>query len=109
MDYFGHDGIDKVMQAQERFVAQNDDAYMLTRAASYFTYFGQNESEWFVNSPLDEYRDCRDSFYGYNNQHINEKGFALLAKRAAKNAYRILIEHKPPKLEQENIRTLFQK
>ena len=109
VDYFGHCGIDKVMQAQEHFVTQNDGAYMLTRAASYFTYLGQNDDEWFINSPLDEYKNCRDSFYGFNNHHINEKGFSLLAKRTAKNAYRILIENKPPLLEQENIRSLFEK
>ena len=109
VDYFGNDGISNVMQAQERFVAKHSDAYMLTRAASYFTHSLQNEREWFVSEPLEIYRNCRDSFYGYDNQHINEKGFTLLAERAAKNAYRILIEHKPPQLEQENIHALLEK
>lgn len=109
VDYFGHDGISNVMKAQERFVAKHSDTYMLTRAASYFTHPLQNEREWFVFEPLEIYRNCRDSFYGYNNHHINEKGFTLLAERSAKNAYRILIEHKPPQLEQENIHALLEK
>lgn len=107
VDYFGSDGIANVMKAQEDFVSKHDDAYMLTRAASYFTHPMQDGREWFVAPPQEIYRNCRDSFYGYNNHHINEKGFSLLAKRVAKNAYRILIARKSPKLERENVRTLY--
>lgn len=106
VDYFGSSGIYRVMRAQERFVAEHPDAYMLTRAASFFTFPGQNEQEWFVSPPDDTYRNCRDSCFGYKNNHINEKGFALLAKRAAKNLYRVLVESKEAVPEEENVRSL---
>lgn len=106
VDYFGCDGISNVMKAQERFGAKHPDAYMLTRAASYFTHPLQNEGEWFVSEPLEIYRNCRDSFYGYNNHHINEKGFLVIAKRATENLYRVLIENKQPLLEDELVRAL---
>ena len=106
VDYFGSNGIDKVMRAQENFVSRHSDAYMLTRAASYFTYPGQNEDKWFISPPDEEYRNCRDSFYGYNNQHINEKGFSVIASHASKNLYRVLIKNEEPLLETENIKAL---
>ena len=106
IDYFGEDGICKVMRAQENFVSRHSDAYMLTRAASYLAYPEQNEAEWFISPPTEEYRDCRDSFFGYGNDHINEKGFLLLAERAVKNLYRVLGENKEPILEDENIKAL---
>ena len=106
VDFFGNEGIWKVMQAQENFVAHHTDAYMLTRAASFFSYSGRDETDWFVSAPCEEYRKCRDSFYGYKNQHINEKGFSLIADRATKNLRRVLIEKKAPLLEEENIKAL---
>ena len=106
IDYFGSNGISKVMKAQEDFVPRHADAYMLTRAASYLTYPGQKEDDWFISPPGEEYRDCRDSFFGYNNNHINEKGFSLIAERAVKNLYRVLRENKEPILEEENIKAL---
>ena len=106
IDYFGSNGISKVMKAQEDFVSRHADAYMLTRAASYLTYPGQKEDDWFISPPGEEYRDCRDSFFGYNNNHINEKGFSLIAERAVKNLYRVLRENKEPILEEENIKAL---
>jgi hypothetical protein len=106
IDYFGEDGIYRVMRAQENFVSRHADAYMLTRAASYLAYPEQNEKEWFVSPPTEEYRDCRDSFFGYKNDHINEKGFLLLAERAAKNLFRVLVQNEAPVLEEENIRLL---
>ena len=106
VDFFGNKGIQKVMRAQYSFVLRHPDAYMLTRAASYFPYAGRDEGQWFVVPPNEEYQNCRDSFYGYDNQHINEKGFALLAERAVKNLIRILIEGKEPLLEEENIQAL---
>ena len=106
VDYFGDDRISEIMKAQENFTARHQDAYMLTRAASYFTYPGQNEQEWFVTPPDEEYRLCRDSFFGYSNQHINEKGFSVIAAHGVKNLYRVLIEKKEPILEEENIRAL---
>ena len=106
VDYFGLEGIDNIMRAQENFVSKHADAYMLTRVASYFTYIGQNNEERFVVPPLEIHKNCRDSFYGYNNNHINEKGFSVIATSAINNLYRILIEGKEPLLEKENIRTL---
>lgn len=106
VDFFGNEGIQNVMQAQESFVLRHPDAYMLTRAASYFPYAGRDESQWFVVPKNEEYQNCRDSFYGYDNQHINEKGFSVIAKHAAKNLYRVLIEKKEPVPEEENIRVL---
>lgn len=106
IDYFGEDGIYRVMRAQENFVSRHADAYMLTRAASYLAYPEQNEAEWFISPPTEEYRGCRDSFFGYGNDHINEKGFLLLAERATKNLYRVLVQNESPVLEKENIRLL---
>lgn len=106
VDSFGDDNIQNVMRAQERFVSRHAETYMLTRAASYFPYAGRDESEWFFTPPSEEYQNCRDSFFGYANQHINEKGFSVIAEHAVKNLYRVLIEKKEPLLEKENIRAL---
>ena len=106
VDYFNTDNIYRVMQAQENFVSHHEDAYMLTRIASYFTHSEQNEDEWFLSPPTDECRNCRDSFYGYPNQHINEKGFLTIAERAVKNLEHVLIHGNSPILEEENIRLL---
>ncbi len=106
VDFFGETNIDQIMLAQEHFVNTHKDAYMLTRAASYFLYAGRDEKDWFIIQPGEEYQFCRDSFFGYPNQHINEKGFLLLAQRATKNIIRILIRGEAPVLEEENIKTL---
>jgi len=103
VDYFGNPGIHRVMRAQENFTKAERDAFMLTRAASYLTFPGQTEDGWFKVSPGEEYRECRDSFFGFNNNHINEKGFKLIAERAAKNLFRVLVEGKEPIPEGENI------
>ena len=52
---------------------------------------------------LPELDDCRDSFYGFSNWHINEKGFSIVAKKMAFNTYRVLKENLPPVLEEEMI------
>ena len=106
VDYFGTDAIDNVMRAQENFVAKHNDAYMLTRAASFFTHVEQNAEERFISPPPEPYQNCRDSFYGYKNHHINEKGFITIAQQSVKNLYRVLIEGKQPQLEEELIRSL---
>lgn len=106
VDFFGVDTIDRIMFAQECFVDKNEDAYMLTRAASYFLYPDQDEKDWFCVEPEEEYNMCRDSFFGYPNQHINEKGFLIIARRATENLIRVLILDEAPILEDENIRTL---
>jgi hypothetical protein len=103
VDYFGHPGIYNVMRAQESFTQKHSDAFMLTRAASFFTFPGQEEKGWFKTAPSEEYRDCRDSCFGFANDHINEKGFKIIAEHAVKNLYRVLREGKEPILEEENI------
>ena len=109
VDYFGDERIERIMRAQESFATHHEDVYLLTRAASFFTHPKQNESDWFVVSPSAEYRKCRDSEYGFPNHHINEKGFSLIAKRSAKNLYRILVEGCEPLLEEENVRAMLQR
>ena len=105
--YFGSNGIVRVMQAQEDFCARTKDAYMLTRCGSFFPFVGQEES-WFMHPPKEEYRLCRDSWYGFENQHINEKGFQLIAKRGAENLERVLTDGLQPVLEGENIREMME-
>jgi hypothetical protein len=73
------------MKAQEEFCKDTPDAFMMTRAYSLMPYVGQEQSEWFNEIPTEEYQYCRDSFYGFGNQHVNEKGHLLLAKRLAEN------------------------
>lgn len=109
VDYFGSKNISRVMQAQEDFVKNNSDAFMLTRSASYFNHPNLEADGWYAKKLSKEYEYCRDSFFGYNNHHINEKGFSVLAKRSAKNAYRIICENKRPKLESELIIPLINK
>ena len=106
VDYFGNPKIARIMAAQEAFTERHEDAYMLTRAASYFPYAGREEGDWFTETPGEEYQNCRDSFFGYTNQHINEKGFMTIARHAAKNLCRVLVEGKEPVLEPEMIRDI---
>jgi len=106
VDFFGNSNIDLIMQAQELFVSEHPDAHMLTRIASYFPYAGRDEAEWFASPPTEECLNCRDSFYGFENQHINEKGFSVIASHAVDNLDRILNQGLPPILEDENIRSL---
>ena len=101
--YWGNEGISNIMRAQEDFCKEEKDAFMITRAASFFEYPNQDIENWFCTPIEEEYKLCRDSFYGYNNNHINEKGFQILAKHAAPNAIRVLFEGKEPILEKEKI------
>ena len=92
----------KIMRAQEQFCDQNDDCYMMTRILSFITVPTARMSE--MNEHLlPELDDCRDSFYGFSNWHINEKGFSLAAKKMAANAYRVLRKGLPPELEEEKV------
>ena len=79
---------------------------MLTRVASFMTRPGHDESGWFIKAPGPELDACRDSFYGYQNDHYNQKGFELMAARCVANLERILFENLPPVLEEELIRPL---
>ena len=70
------------------------------------TYQEQDIDNWHLTPPTEEVLFCRDSFYGFYNQHINEKGFRVIAKYAVPNAIRIIFEGKQPCLEQELLRSL---
>ncbi len=101
--YWGRDAITQIMRAQEDFCKKEKDAYMLTRVCSYFEYDDQNTENWFKNPVTEEFYLCRDSFYGFTNRHINEKGFKVIAKYSLPNIIRIIFENKQPILEEENI------
>lgn len=98
--------IHEVMQAQEEFCAENENCYIITRAMSFMPCKNVDSEDWFVETPSEEYHNCRDRDFGFNNPHINENGFALVAKRMADNAVRVLREGKEPLLEKEIISKL---
>lgn len=106
VDYFGAPGIVDVMRAQEDFCAETKDAYIITRACSFMPFVGHDDKEWFAKKVPEEYYGCRDSFYGFPNQHINEKGFRLIAKRSVANFIKIVINGEDPALEPELIKGL---
>ena len=93
----------EIMRAQEEFCQETLNARIITRACSMMPYYNVDEKEYYISPPKEEYRNCRDSFLGFNNQHINEKGFLLIAKRMAKNTDRLL-KNKPIVLEKENVK-----
>ena len=95
--------ITRVMRAQENFCAENENCYVITRAMSFMLNPGVDKEGWFVQHPGEEYEDCRDSCFGFVNPHINEKGFALIAKRMADNTLRVLRQGEEPVLEKEMI------
>ena len=57
--------------------------------------------DWFTETPAEEYNECRDSFFGFENIHINEKGFATIARHMADNSIKVLREGVEPVLEKE--------
>lgn len=97
---WGDPHIIEVIRAQEAFCACTPEAVMLTRACSLMPLARQPEG-WFVQEPGEEYQFCRDSHYGFDNQHFNEKAFLLVAQRAAENMDRLLYRHEAPVLEEE--------
>lgn len=103
--YFGAESIINVMKAQENFCKNKKDVYMLTRIGSYFKYANRDESKWFIRE-IDDHKDTRDSSFGFNNQHINEKGFRLIAMKSSQNLHRILYENRDAELEDEIIKDL---
>ena len=92
----------RVMRAQEEFCEENENCYIITRAMSFMPHPTADVEGWFTEAPGDEYEGCRDSFFGFENTHINEKGFALIAERMAENTMRVF-EGKEPLLEKEII------
>ncbi len=100
--YWGLKTISGIMRAQEHFCERTENAYIITRAMSYFKHPTLNEDGWFKTPPTDEYCNCRDSFFGFGNNHINEKGFKVITDHAVPNILRILNGDEPV-LEEENI------
>ena len=105
IDYFGNPGIVDVMQAQEDFCKETENAFIITRSCSFMRFVGQDDKEWFLEEVPLEYHNCRDSFYGFPNQHINEKGFRLIAKRSADNFIKIM-NGEEPDLEPELLKNM---
>ena len=103
--YWGNTGIINIMKAQEDFCKANSDCYIVTRAPSLVPYPGLANS-WWITTPSTEYNNCRDSLLSSNitNQHFNEKGHKLFAKRSADNINRILHFNLEPILEEENVK-----
>lgn len=97
----GENKIHEIMEAQEQFCQENNNCYIITRAMSFMEHKAVESAGWFVKEPLDEYQNCRDSYLGFKNPHINEKGFSLIAKCMADNAVRILRDGNKPILEEE--------
>ena len=100
------DAIINVIRAQEQFFSETEGAYMLTRVSSYFPMPGRDESGWFIETPPAETQNCRDSWFGFANDHYNQKAFELISARCVPNMERILYENKPPVLEPELLRGL---
>lgn len=103
--YWSSIGIAEIMRAEEIFCKENEDAYMLTRVCSFIPWCGLDTAEWQNREDDEELSFCRDSFYGFANQHINDKGFRLVAKYAVPNIIRIF-EGKEPVLEKERVKAL---
>lgn len=103
--WYTHDTCN-VMRAQEEFCEENEKAYIISRDASFMPdpiYMDKIE-DYYTEEPEQDYLFCRDAYYGYNNSHINEKGFIITAKTAAQNAYRILKENKNPILKRDIVK-----
>ena len=102
--YWGDPNIAAIMRAQEDFCAETANAFILTRAGSYLHFQGE-PNDW-CDATGEEFEQGRDSFFGFGNQHINEKGFRTIARYALPNLLRILQEGKDPILEPEHITAL---
>ena len=100
VDFWDTPAIRAVMRAQEAFCEQRADCYMMTRFLSYIIYPKGYPRELYVRLP-EEYRNCRDTAYGFNNPHVNERGFSIAAARVADNMVRVLREDREPLLEDE--------
>ena len=100
------EGLDtrQIMQAQEEFCREQLDCHMLTRVMSFMPFEGMDEGKYYLSAPADEYRYCRDSYYGFDNLHINQKGFQVVANHAIKNLKAVLLDKAEPTLEDELVR-----
>ncbi len=104
--YWGSDSVFDIMRAQERFCRMTPDAFIITRVASFMAWVSEDGEKGFCPDNDPEFAFCRDSFYGFENQHINQKGFEIIAKYAVPNMIRILFQGDLPVLEEERILTL---
>lgn len=99
---WGDPAIADIMRAQEEFCRIYPDCHMLTRVASYIPWAGMDNTAWLAGPIPEECQNCRDSFFGFGNQHINDKGFRTMAAHAAPNLIRVLAGEEPI-LEEERI------
>ncbi len=95
-----------IMRAQEEFCRENKETHIISRSISFMPdpYFMDSLEDYYIKEPEKKYFFCRDSYYGYDNSHINERGFMLAAKEAAQNAYRIMKENKEPDLKEDIVK-----
>ncbi len=103
--YWEDERIAGIMQAQEEFCAETEDAFILTRACSYL-HHPLEPSGWLSEDLGEEFSLCRDSYFGFPNHHINEKGFETIASFAVPNLIRTLWEGKEPLFEEEAVAAL---
>ena len=99
--FWGNKKITEIMKAQERFCAENKACYMVTRCCSFMTFPESNKNLSYIKTPDEKYTGCRDSFIGFPNHHINEKGHIILAKQAVANIKRIIVDNDDVELEEE--------
>ncbi len=102
--FWDHAGIADIMLTQEQFCAETPDAFILTRAASYLHH--PDQPKGWLPELGEEFTLCRDSYFGFANHHINEKGFETIARYALPNLIRILWENQEPILESEQVAAL---
>lgn len=105
--YWGNPNISNIMLAQEEFCQETDNAVMISRAVSFMPFKGQNELQWFTKEVPEKYRDCRDSFKGYSNQHINEKGMSVLAENVSHNLNKMFSSGEKIHLRKEYVSALY--
>lgn len=100
--FWEKDSVTEIMKAQEEFCQQEPDAYMLTRVCSYMPTPNQNIEKWYGRQEnVCQFLNCRDSFFGFNNNHINQRGFEIISKASIKNLRNVLIDNLPVQIEQE--------
>lgn len=103
--YWDHmEHLKDIMKAQEDIAKEMDNVYIGTRILS-FIPFSKDDYHLYNGSINKNYLYCRDSDYGYDNHHINLKGFKLIAKQLIPNTVRI-INNKKPLLEKEKVKAL---
>lgn len=101
--FWGNTEGKEIMCAQEEFCKETPNAHIITRSCSMMPYYNVNESEYYITSPEAKYKNCRDSFLGFDNYHINEKGFLLIAKHMTQNIIHLL-NNEPIILENDIVR-----